>query len=198
MRNLVLATVSVVALGLAAPVYAQGNTSTANPATATPSTTAPANPAAQPTEPQTGAATESTQGATNGGGQYGTSPYMANSGSTAAPSGAMHLTRSDVRQAQQQLKAEGLYRGKVDGKDGPKTRAAVRQFQKKNGLPVTARLDENTMNQLGGAGMNQNMGQGSSMPPSGATNMPPPASSGAGTNGSSNPNTGTTTGTSYK
>jgi peptidoglycan hydrolase-like protein with peptidoglycan-binding domain len=200
MRNLVLATVSVVALGLAAPVYAQGNTgtSTANPATATPSTTAPANPSAQPTEPQTGATTESTQGAMSGGSQYGTSPYMANSGSTAAPSGAMHLTRSDVRQAQQQLKAEGLYRGKVDGKDGPKTRAAIRQFQKKNGLPVTARLDENTMNQLGGAGMNQNMGQGSSMPPSGATNMTPPASSDAGTTGSSSPNTGTTTGTSYK
>lgn len=187
MRSLVFATVSAVALGLAVPGYAQSDAGTANPATAAPAPTTPANPATMPATPQSGTDTQSTQGATNGSNPYGTSPYTANSG-------AMQGTGSDVRQAQERLQAEGLYRGKIDGRDGPKTRAAIRQFQKKNGLPVTARLDESTLNELTG-GMNQNMGQGSSMPPAGSsTNMTPPASSGAGANG----NTGTGTGTSYK
>lgn len=187
MRSLVLATVSALALGIAGagPVYAQGNAGATSPAPTT-----LASPA-QPAMPQAGTA-QSPQGAMTSGGRYRTSPYMAESGA----SGAMHVTGSDIRQAQEQLKGEGLYHGKIDGRDGPKTRAAIRQFQKKNNLPATARLDRSTLNELNG-GMSQNMGQGSSMPPGNATGMTPPApSSAAGTNGSSN--TGAATGTSSK
>ncbi|MGH7064808.1 MAG: peptidoglycan-binding protein [Stellaceae bacterium] len=197
MRSLVLATVSALALGIAGagPVYAQGNAGATSPAPATPSAMAPANPA-QPAMPQAGTTTQSPQGSMSGGSRYGSSPYMANSGASSLHPGAMHATGSDIRQAQEQLKGEGLYDGKIDGRDGPKTRAAIRQFQKKNSLPVTARLDQSTLNELNG-GMNQNMGQGSSMPPGNATGMTPPApSSAAGTNESTN--TGTATGTSSK
>ncbi len=196
MRSLVLATVSALALGIAGagPVYAQGNAGTTNPMAATPATAAQST--AAPAMPQAGATTQSPQGSMSSGSQYRSSPYMAHSGTSSRHSGAMHMTGSDIRQAQERLKGEGLYHGKVDGRDGPKTRAAIRQFQKKNSLPVTARLDQNTLNELNG-GMNQNMGQGSSMPPGNATGMTPPApSSAAGTNGSSN--TGTATGTSSK
>lgn len=202
MRNLVLATVSVLALGIAGagPLYAQGNTGTANPAPATPSATAPANPAAEPTTGasnesatgQTGADTATTPGSMSSSNQYGTTPYMTHGKTSSWHQGAARATRSDVRQAQEKLRQDGFYHGRIDGVDGPKTRQALRSYQKKNGLPVTARLDQNTMNELIGAGM----GQGSSMPPGTATGMTPPASSAAGSSGSSNLNTGNYSGTS--
>ena len=198
MRSLVLATVSALALGIAGagPVYAQGNAGTTSPMAAAPATGRRRTDRAAPAMPQAGTTTQSPQGSMSSGSQYRSSPYMAHSGTSSRHSGAMHMTGSDIRQAQERLKGEGLYHGKMDGRDGPKTRAAIRQFQKKNNLPVTARLDQNTLNELNG-GMNQNMGQGSSMPPGNATGMTPPApSSAAGTNGSSN--TGTATGTSSK
>lgn len=40
----------------------------------------------------------------------------------------------DVRSYQESLKALGLYAGAVDGLNGPKTKAAVRAFQRINGL----------------------------------------------------------------
>jgi peptidoglycan hydrolase-like protein with peptidoglycan-binding domain len=193
MRNLVLATVSALALGIAGagPLYAQGNTGTANPAPANPAATAPANPTAEPTTPQTGATNEATPGSMSTGSmssssnQYGTTPYMTHGAASSRHQGAARVTRSDIRQAQEKLRQDGFYHGKVDGIDGAKTRQAIRNYQRKNGLPVTARLDQNTLNELTGAGM----GQGSSMPPGSATGMTPPASSAAGSSGSNNLNT---------
>jgi peptidoglycan hydrolase-like protein with peptidoglycan-binding domain len=46
------------------------------------------------------------------------------------------------------LKAEGLYKGAIDGRIGPETRAAVRQFQQQNGLKTTAMLDQDTLQRL--------------------------------------------------
>ncbi len=99
MRSLVLATVSALALGIAGagPVYAQGNAGATSPAPVTPSTAAPANPA-QPAMPQA---------SMGSGSQYRSSPYMANSSTSSRHSGAMHMTGSDIRQAQEQLKGEG-------------------------------------------------------------------------------------------
>ncbi len=57
-----------------------------------------------------------------------------------------------VRQAQQALKQDGLYKGKVDGKIGPQTKSALAQFQKQNGLKQTAQLDRPTMSKLNGGG----------------------------------------------
>lgn len=47
------------------------------------------------------------------------------------PSGKGHLT---VRQLQRALASAGYYQGPVDGKAGPKTRKAIRDFQEANGL----------------------------------------------------------------
>jgi peptidoglycan hydrolase-like protein with peptidoglycan-binding domain len=46
--------------------------------------------------------------------------------------------------AQQQLQRHGLYKGKVDGQAGPQTQQAIREFQRRYGLPVTGQLDERT------------------------------------------------------
>lgn len=73
--------------------------------------------------------------------------------SSSAAGGA---SEDDVRQAQEALQDQGLYKGQIDGKWGPQTKQAVSQFQKKNGLKQTAQLDQQTLNDL------QNNSSGSS------------------------------------
>ena len=98
------------------------------------------------------------------------------------PSGQGQQT--EIMQLQQKLHAKGLYQGKVDGIDGPKTQAALRQYQGKNGLHQTGRLDQQTEQKLGlnkaGAATE---GYGSSTPPAASDSSKhsqPPAASGAG------------------
>jgi peptidoglycan hydrolase-like protein with peptidoglycan-binding domain len=76
---------------------------------------------------------------------------------------AVNAPRNEVRQAQEQLRDQGLYHGRIDGILGPETKQPLQQFQQKNGLQVTATLDQQTMDKLLG---NTGVGQGSSMPPS--------------------------------
>lgn len=76
---------------------------------------------------------------------------------------SVNASRDEVRQAQEQLRDQGLYHGKIDGALGAQTKRALQQFQQKNSLPVTATLDQQTMEKLLG---NTGVGQGSSMPPS--------------------------------
>jgi peptidoglycan hydrolase-like protein with peptidoglycan-binding domain len=57
--------------------------------------------------------------------------------------------REQVRAAQQALKDKGLYDAEVDGVMGPKTREAIREFQKKENLKETGRLDAETLAKLG-------------------------------------------------
>jgi peptidoglycan hydrolase-like protein with peptidoglycan-binding domain len=54
----------------------------------------------------------------------------------------------DIRQVQVALKNQGQYRGPIDGIMGPRTRQAVREFQKVNGLEQTGTLDQETMQKL--------------------------------------------------
>jgi|SRR5215470_10103354 len=54
-----------------------------------------------------------------------------------------------VRAVQQALKDKGHDPGEVDGKMGPKTQAALRDFQSKEGLKSSGRLDGETMAKLG-------------------------------------------------
>ena len=61
---------------------------------------------------------------------------------------AMTGKSGNVKEAQQTLKDQGLYKGKVDGKIGPQTKSALAQFQKQNGLKQTAQLDHPTMKAL--------------------------------------------------
>ena len=56
--------------------------------------------------------------------------------------------RDPVKAAQKALKERGYEVDDADGKLGPKTHAAVRAFQKAEGLPVTGRLDKETMTRL--------------------------------------------------
>jgi peptidoglycan hydrolase-like protein with peptidoglycan-binding domain len=53
-----------------------------------------------------------------------------------------------VRQAQSELKREGLYRGKVDGIAGPETKQAITAFRQREGLQQTARLDQMTVERM--------------------------------------------------
>jgi peptidoglycan hydrolase-like protein with peptidoglycan-binding domain len=54
-----------------------------------------------------------------------------------------------VKAVQQALKDKGHDPGAVDGKMGPKTQAALRDFQSKEGLKASGRLDSETMAKLG-------------------------------------------------
>jgi peptidoglycan hydrolase-like protein with peptidoglycan-binding domain len=54
----------------------------------------------------------------------------------------------ELREAQQTLKAEGFYRGPIDGKSGPRTLAAIEAFQKRYGLKQTGWLDQPTWSAL--------------------------------------------------
>jgi peptidoglycan hydrolase-like protein with peptidoglycan-binding domain len=57
--------------------------------------------------------------------------------------------REQVKAAQQALKDKGHDPGAIDGVMGPKTRTALKDFQKKEGMKDTGRLDQETMTKLG-------------------------------------------------
>ncbi len=60
--------------------------------------------------------------------------------------------RADVRSYQQALKDKGYDPGPIDGIHGPRTSAAVREYQKKEGMTVTGRLDDDAIGRLSGTG----------------------------------------------
>jgi len=67
----------------------------------------------------------------------------------AAPAGALNPQQAGLQVA---LRAQGLYLGPIDAIVGPRTRAAVRAFQREQGLPVTGRVDARTRLALGPLG----------------------------------------------
>lgn len=81
-------------------------------------------------------------------------------------SSGMHMSRAEISDVQQKLQADSLYNGKIDGMLGPQTRRAIAQYQKQNGMRVTANLDQQTRDSLLG-----NMGTAN--PPAAATRMTP-------------------------
>jgi peptidoglycan hydrolase-like protein with peptidoglycan-binding domain len=78
-----------------------------------------------------------------------------------------------VKAVQQALKDKGMDPGEVDGMMGPKTQSALREYQKKEGLKESGRLDTETMAKLGVA---KTSDSGSTTP-----SASPSTSSGAGT-----------------
>jgi type IV secretory pathway TrbL component len=58
-------------------------------------------------------------------------------------------SRDTVREAQQALKDEGYDPGPIDGINGPRTRAALRNYQEKEHLNTDGRLDAKTLDSLG-------------------------------------------------
>ena len=155
MRKLILASASVLALaiGSAGMGFAADGRSTPNVG---------ANMPAASGAPQNGANAGTTTPA----------PY----GVTTNEQGGVNLPGSEIKGAQQQLRDQGLYHGKIDGVLGPETKQALQQFQQKNGLPVTATLDQQTMDKLSGAG------QGSSMPQGIGSNQHPAPATGSNLN----------------
>jgi peptidoglycan hydrolase-like protein with peptidoglycan-binding domain len=69
---------------------------------------------------------------------------------TAAP--VVAQDRAVIENAQKSLKQQGHDPGTVDGVMGPQTVAALRAYQKQQGLEVTGRLDATTLTKLGAAG----------------------------------------------
>ncbi len=57
--------------------------------------------------------------------------------------------QANVRAAQQALHDQGFDPGPVDGRMGPRTSSALRDYQTKQGLTATGQLDDATMDKLG-------------------------------------------------
>ena len=67
--------------------------------------------------------------------------------------------KDDIRWAQAELRFRGLYNGSLDGVLGPKTKQALVQFQRDNGLNRTASLDARTWEALtSSSGINEGSG----------------------------------------
>jgi peptidoglycan hydrolase-like protein with peptidoglycan-binding domain len=54
-----------------------------------------------------------------------------------------------VKKVQKALQDKGMDPGPIDGKMGPKTMAALKQFQKDQKLPESGKLDDQTREKLG-------------------------------------------------
>ena len=91
-----------------------------------------------------------------------------------------------VKQAQEKLSSLGHDAGPADGIVGPKTQAAVKEFQQSKGLQASGRLDNQTLAALqSGEGASsprsssgQPSGQSMSSQPSGSTSTPSASPSG--------------------
>ncbi len=63
-------------------------------------------------------------------------------------SGSTTVDTMTKKQIQEALKNAGYYDGNVDGKIGPKTKAAIKEFQADNGLTVDGIAGRNTKEKL--------------------------------------------------
>lgn len=115
-----------------------------------------------------------------GGGDNGSSRTSSNAGysrqsyAPAAPSyssgqmaASTELTPDMIRNVQQKLSQEGMYRGQADGMWGPQTQAAVRSYQQQHNMNPTGQLDQDTLAamDLGGPPTNQRYGSNYNPPP---------------------------------
>jgi len=79
------------------------------------------------------------------------------------------VSMSDTRAVQGALKTQGFDPGPVDGRMGPRTRAALTDYQRKNDLPTTGMLDDATMSKL-----NVRSGRADDVPAASPTTQPDP------------------------
>lgn len=63
--------------------------------------------------------------------------------------GAVAPSSEAITAAQRRLHDKGFYKGDYDGRLGPETQAAVREYQENSNLNVTGRLDQATLSRLG-------------------------------------------------
>ena len=173
MRKLTFATVSTLALSLATMGagmgigYAQVSGDSAAPLSSTAPAPPTSNPATNPPaipqnqvqqtegrQTQGPQADQTTPGAASTSASPSTQADQATSAAPGAQTGAQaEMTPNSpspgqLRQAQTQLRAAGLYKGRIDGQMGPETRQAVLAFQQHHGLTATGLLDHRTMVEL--------------------------------------------------
>jgi peptidoglycan hydrolase-like protein with peptidoglycan-binding domain len=65
-----------------------------------------------------------------------------------APEQRRLLNKDEIRVVQKRLMAEGFYPGPIDGELNAQTEEAIRQYQQKQGIPVSGALDEATLREL--------------------------------------------------
>jgi len=170
-RTLTAAVALVTALGMAGLAQAQSSAgSSASPNTMTPS------PAPSTMTPSAAAPTQSSSAISSRGAAAPSYQGQMNQAQTGATVG--QPSQSQIQQAQQQLKSQGLYTGSIDGVVGPETQSALSQFQRQNGLPATAQLDEQTMDKLLSGSPSRTTGSSTYSPPAGTMN---PATGGSAT-----------------
>ena len=87
--------------------------------------------------------------------------------------GEMHLSKTQAKQVQEELKSAGLYKGPVDGEMGPEMKQAISQFQQQKGLSQTGVVDQQTF-----AALSKDQGSNSQNPSTAPTpNTPTPNTS---------------------
>lgn len=60
-----------------------------------------------------------------------------------------NLSRGNIRQVQQALDKSGFKTGRADGRWGPETESAVKQFQQSKQIQASGQLDQQTIADLG-------------------------------------------------
>jgi peptidoglycan hydrolase-like protein with peptidoglycan-binding domain len=77
-------------------------------------------------------------------------PMMSEAGTTGEqrPEQPQTFTKDNVKLIQERLKAERVYAGPVDGELNAQTEAALRQYQQKQGLPISGAADDATLKEL--------------------------------------------------
>lgn len=63
--------------------------------------------------------------------------------------GTQELSDNDMEAVEQALEEKGYDVGKVDGRADNVSRAAIRAFQKDEGIPITGMIDEKTADRVG-------------------------------------------------
>jgi peptidoglycan hydrolase-like protein with peptidoglycan-binding domain len=77
-------------------------------------------------------------------------PIVTEAGTTGEqpPEQRQLLTKDQIQKVQERLHAEGVNPGPLTGAMNPQTEAALRQYQEKQGLPITGAADEATLKEL--------------------------------------------------
>ena len=88
----------------------------------------------------------------------------------------MSANAEQVKAIQQALKEQGHDPGEIDGIMGPKTQAALRDYQQKQGLKATGRLDSETSAKLGVEAKTSAAPSGSSSPAASPSTSAPASS----------------------
>jgi peptidoglycan hydrolase-like protein with peptidoglycan-binding domain len=70
-------------------------------------------------------------------------------GFAALAHGYQYVPRSEIQQAQGELRNEGYYHGRINGHVGFRMHRAIRRYQRANNLAVNGRLDPQTIQSLG-------------------------------------------------